>query len=92
MRCDEIIRLLEKKAPIEYAMDWDHVGLLVGRRDKEVHKLMLVVDVTEEIVDAAVAQNVDMIVSHHPMIFGKVDRVNDETVLGRKILQLIQHG
>ena len=50
MRCDEIIRLLEKKAPIEYAMDWDHVGLLVGRRDKEVHKLMLVVDVTEEIV------------------------------------------
>ena len=56
MRCDEIIRLLEKKAPIEYAMDWDHVGLLVGRRDKEVHKLMLVVDVTEEIVDAAVAQ------------------------------------
>ena len=77
MRCDEIIQLLEKKAPIEYAMDWDHVGLLVGRRDKEVHKLMLVVDVTEEIVDAAVAQNVDMIVSHHPMIFGKVDRVND---------------
>ena len=63
MRCDEIIQLLEKKAPIEYAMDWDHVGLLVGRRDKEVHKLMLVVDVTEEIVDAAVAQNVDMIVS-----------------------------
>ena len=92
MRCDEIIRLLEKKAPIEYAMDWDHVGLLVGRRDKEVHNLMLVVDVTEEIVDAAVAQNVDMIVSHHPMIFGKVDRVNDETVLGRKILKLIEHG
>ena len=60
MRCDEIIRLLEKKAPIEYAMDWDHVGLLVGRRDKEVHKLMLVVDVTEEIVDAAVAQNVEI--------------------------------
>ena len=49
MRCDEIIRLLEKKAPIEYAMDWDHVGLLVGRRDKEVHKLMLVVDVTEAV-------------------------------------------
>ena len=49
MRCDEIIQLLEKKAPIEYAMDWDHVGLLVGRRDKEVHKLMLVVDVTERL-------------------------------------------
>lgn len=92
MYCGDIIQLLEKKAPPEYAMDWDHVGLLVGHRDKQIHKLMLVVDVTEEIVDAAVAQKVDMIVSHHPMIFGKVDRINDDTVLGQKILKLIEHG
>lgn len=92
MYCGDIIQLLEKKAPPEYAMDWDHVGLLVGHRDKQIRKLMLVVDVTEEIVDAAVAQKVDMIVSHHPMIFGKVDRINDDTVLGRKILKLIEHG
>lgn len=92
MRCGDIINLLEKKAPTEYAMEWDHVGLLVGRHDSDIRKLMLVVDVTEEIVDAAIAQNVDMVVSHHPVIFGKVDRINDDTVLGRKILKLIEHG
>ena len=39
MYCGDIIQLLEKKAPPEYAMDWDHVGLLVGHRDKQIHKL-----------------------------------------------------
>ena len=88
MQCDEIIRILEKKAPVEYAMDWDHVGLLVGRRSKEVRRLLLAVDVTNDVINMAIQQHVDMIVSHHPMIFGSVDRVNDDTVLGRKILEL----
>ena len=92
MQCMDIINLLDKKAPREYALEWDHVGLLVGRRDREVHKLLLVLDVTESVIDEAISKGVDMIVSHHPMIFGKVDRVNDETVLGRKILKLIEHG
>lgn len=92
MRCDEIIRILEKKAPVEYAMDWDHVGLLVGRRNKEVCRLLLAVDVTNDVIRQAIDQKADMIVSHHPMIFGRVDRVNDETVLGRKILDLVEHG
>lgn len=92
MRCEDIIELLEKKAPREYAMEWDHVGLLVGRRDREVRKMLLVLDVTETVIDEAIERDVDLIVSHHPMIFGKVDRINDETVLGRKILKLIEHG
>lgn len=92
MQCGEIIRILEKKAPLEYAMEWDHVGLLVGRKDREIHKLMLVVDVSDTVIDAAIEQRVDMIVSHHPVIFGRIDRVNDDTVLGRKILKMIEHG
>lgn len=92
MRCEEIIKILERQSPREYAMDWDHVGLLVGRRDKEVKKMMLVVDVTNEVVDTAVHNQIDMIVSHHPMIFGKIDRINDESVLGKKILALVEHG
>lgn len=92
MRCDEIIKILEGQSPREYAMEWDHVGLLVGRKDKEIRKLMLAVDVTNQVIETAVAQQVDMIVSHHPMIFGKIDRVNDDTVLGRKILTLTEAG
>lgn len=92
MRCEEIIKLLERQSPREYACDWDNVGLLVGRRDKEIKKIMIVVDVTETVCQAAVLAKVDMIISHHPVIFGKINRINDESVLGRKLLTLLEAG
>lgn len=88
----DIIKILEKQSPPEYAMDWDNVGLLVGRRDREVKKLLLAVDVTMDVCAFAVQEQVDMIVSHHPMIFGKINRVDDSTVLGQKLLMLIEAG
>ena len=84
----EIIRILEKQSPSEYALDWDNVGLLVGRRDKEVKKLLLALDATIDVCRMAVEQGFDMIVTHHPMIFGKINRVDDSSVLGNKILML----
>lgn len=92
MKCSEIIKILEKQSPSEYALDWDNVGLLVGRRDKEVKKLLLCVDATKEVCEYAIENKFDMIVTHHPMIFGKMRRVNDETVLGNKIISLIEAG
>lgn len=92
MLCSEIIHILEKQSPPEYALSWDNVGLLVGRRDREVHKLLLALDASAEVVELAVAQHFDMVVTHHPLIFGKIGRINDETALGRKLLALIEHG
>ena len=92
MLCSEIIHILEKQSPPEYALSWDNVGLLVGRKDREVHKLLLAVDASMEVVDFAIQQHFDMIITHHPMIFGKIGKVNDETPLGRKILALAEHG
>ena len=92
MLCSEIIHILEKQSPPEYALSWDNVGLLVGRKDREIHKLLLAVDASEEVVDLAIQHQFDMIVTHHPLIFGKIGRVNDETPLGKKILGLAEHG
>lgn len=92
MKCQDIIEILERQSPPEYAMDWDNVGLLVGRRDKEVKKIMIAVDATVEVCQAAVYNHVDMIITHHPMIFSKLSRINDDTALGRKILALAEAG
>ncbi|MBQ9608320.1 MAG: Nif3-like dinuclear metal center hexameric protein [Lachnospiraceae bacterium] len=92
MLCKDIVDILDRQSPPEYALDWDNVGLLVGRRDKEVKKLLLVLDVTKEVCSYAVEQGFDMIVSHHPMIFKSVKRVNDSSVLGEKILSLAEAG
>ena len=81
MLCNDIIKILEKQSPVEYALEWDNVGLLVGRRNKEVRRIMLAVDATMEVCNSAIENNVDMIITHHPIIFSKMNRVNDDTVL-----------
>ena len=53
MRCDEIIRLCRELAPEELACDWDNPGLLAGRSDREVEKILLAVDVTDEVINQA---------------------------------------
>lgn len=92
MKCQDIIHILNRQSPAEYALDWDNVGLLVGRKDKEVKKLLLAVDATAAVCQYAIDNGVDMIVTHHPMIFSKLRKINDDTVLGQKILALIEAG
>ncbi len=92
MLCSDIIRILEAQSPAEYAMEWDNVGLLVGRKNKDIKKILLAVDATADVCQLAIEKNVDMIITHHPMIFSKIKRVNDDTVLGNKILSLIEAG
>ena len=90
MRCDEIIRLCRELAPEELACDWDNPGLLAGRSDREVEKILLAVDVTDEVINQAAEWGADMIISHHPLIFRGIKKVNDTDFVGRRILRLIQ--
>ena len=90
MKCSEIITLLEQEYGKEYACDWDNVGLLAGRRDKEVKKILLALDATDEVVEQAAEGAYDMLITHHPMIFGAMKRVTDEDMVGRRLLSLIR--
>lgn len=91
MKLDTIISILEKKFPRSYAEKWDNVGLLIGRKDLEVNKIQLSLDVTEEVIDNAIENNVNLIISHHPIIFKDIKQINSDSVLGRKILKLIEN-
>ena len=71
MRCREICEILEKEYSPEYACDWDNVGLLAGRRDKEVKKILLALDATDEVVKMASDQGADMLITHHPVFAGQ---------------------
>lgn len=92
MKCQDIIHILNRQSPAEYALEWDNVGLLVGRKDKEIKKILLAVDATAFVCQYAIQQGIDMIVTHHPIIFSKLRKVNDDTVLGQKILSLAEAG
>lgn len=90
MKCSEIYALIEQEYSPEYACDWDNVGLLAGRRDKEVKKILLALDATDEVVRLAAEQKADMLITHHPMIFSPIRRVTDEDMVGRRLLALIR--
>lgn len=91
MICQEIVDVIEKRYPKRYAMDWDNVGLLVGRHDKEVQKIFIALDATDEVVDEAVRMKADLLITHHPMIFRGMKQINDRDFIGRRVMKLIQN-
>ena len=90
MQCKEIIEVLEQDYSRSYALPWDNVGLLAGRDDKEVKKIYVAVDATDEVIEAACACKADMLITHHPLIFGGRMKITNEDFIGRRLLKLIR--
>lgn len=91
MRCEEIMRKLEELSPAHFAQDWDNVGLLVGRPDKEVRSVYIALDATDEAVLEAVRLGADLMITHHPMIFKGLKQVRNDHFIGRRIIRLLQN-
>ena len=88
----EIYQLIDNFAPFETQMDFDNAGFLVGRGDSAVERVLVALDITKVVVEEAVRRGCQLIVSHHPVIFGGVKSVTDETVTGRVLLALAENG
>lgn len=91
MRCSEIIQKLEELSPSSFAESWDNVGLLAGRRDREVTKVYLALDATDEVIAEAVRIGAQMLLTHHPLIFTAMKRVTAEDFIGRRVAKLLRH-
>lgn len=89
---NEIIGLMEHIAPPAVAEEWDNVGLMLGRRDKAVKKILLGLDMTKQAVDQAVEQKVDLMITHHPAIFRKLNSLTDAVWQQELLLTLAEHG
>ena len=92
MKVSNITTWLEEHFPASVAEDWDNVGLLTGDDNSEVNHIFLALDLTEEVLDEAKEAGADMIVTHHPMIFSGIKKINNHSVTRRKIIKLIQSG
>lgn len=92
MKIKEVIAALERFAPLPLQTDFDNAGLQVGLTEAEVSGALLCLDVTEAIVDEAVARGCNLIVSHHPLIFRKLSCISDADYVQRTVLKAIQQG
>lgn len=87
-----VFTFLQEKSPFELQEGFDNAGFLVGREDASVSKLLVALDITQPVVQEAVEQGAQLIVAHHPVIFGGLKSVTDQTVTGRILLDLVENG
>lgn len=88
----DIYQLIQEKAPFELQLDFDNAGFLVGRGDRFVNRILIALDITEPVIEEAVSCGAQLILAHHPVIWGGAKTITDQTPTGRKLLLLAEHG
>jgi len=86
----DVVRWMEEWAPPALAEPDDKIGLQVGSMSQEVTRICVALDVTEAVVDEAIAQGAEMIVAHHPMIFRPLKAIRTDHPEGRIMQKLLK--
>lgn len=91
MKLGEITRVLEQHAPLILQESYDNSGLLVGSPEDEVLSALICVDLTEEVIEEAIADNIHLIITHHPLIFRGLKKVGKHHFVERILRSCIKH-
>ncbi|MBJ6369631.1 Nif3-like dinuclear metal center hexameric protein [Snuella sedimenti] len=91
MIVQDVINYLEELAPLTYAEDFDNVGLLVGDKNTPITGVLVTLDTLETVVDEAIQNNCNLIVSFHPIIFKGLKKLTGKTYVERTVMKAIKH-
>ncbi|MFL0267852.1 Nif3-like dinuclear metal center hexameric protein [Candidatus Clostridium radicumherbarum] len=91
LKVKDLRNLMENLAPANLKEDYDNVGLMVGSLENEVSNILVALDCTLKVIKEAKEKNCNFILTHHPLLFIKPRSVTDETLIGKKILELIRN-
>ena len=91
MLAKDIALIIEELAPLKYQEGYDNAGFCVGLPSSEAKGVLLCVDVTEEIIDEAIAMGANMIVSHHPVIFNGLKHITGSNYVERMVAKALKH-
>jgi dinuclear metal center YbgI/SA1388 family protein len=92
MKIKEITNCLEEIAPLHYQEAYDNSGLIVGDENTEVTTALITIDCTEKVIDEAIAQNCNLIITHHPIVFEGLKRFNGNNYVERTVIKAIKYG
>lgn len=92
MKLKKLIESLEQWAPLNYQEDYDNSGLIVGSPDDEIHAALVSLDCTEQIVDEAIEKNCNLIISHHPIVFKGLKKLNGKNYVERVVMKAIKNN
>ncbi|HEX2951826.1 MAG TPA: Nif3-like dinuclear metal center hexameric protein [Armatimonadota bacterium] len=88
----DILGQLEQLAPSALAESWDNVGLLIGDAEQPVQKVLVALDATAAVLDQASHEDVQLIITHHPLIFSGMKRLNEDGGTNSLVRRLIREG
>jgi dinuclear metal center YbgI/SA1388 family protein len=91
MKLKELCSYLDSEVPLSFQESYDNSGLQVGRSDAEIKSALITLDVTENVIDEAIAGKCNLVISHHPLIFGGIKKISDTSQVGRIIFKCIKH-
>jgi len=92
MIVQDVINHLEELAPLAYAEDFDNVGLLVGDKQSKLTGILVTLDTIEAIVDEAIENNCNLIVSFHPIIFKGLKKITGKSYVERVVMKAIKNN
>lgn len=91
IKLSEIINILESSMPFSIKEEWDNVGLMLGDTSAKIENVLVALDCTKEVINEAIEKKADLIITHHPFIFGSLKNIDYNTSMGRKIKALIKN-
>ncbi len=90
IKLHQVSGMINRLAPRDLACDWDNVGLQIGDYNQEIKKVLVTLDITEEVIDEAIKLDIDLIVAHHPFIFNGISNIKFNNSTGRIIKRVIK--
>ena len=92
MKIKDITDFLETIAPLEYQESYDNCGLIVGDKNSTVKKALITLDCTEEVIDEAIAEKCQLVIAHHPIVFGGLKKLNGKNYVERTVIKAIKNN
>ncbi|MEX2370648.1 MAG: Nif3-like dinuclear metal center hexameric protein [Bacteroidales bacterium] len=91
MKIKEITAFFEKLAPLNYQESYDNSGLQVGDYSMEINGALVTLDITEEVIDEAIGKKVNLVIGHHPLIFGGLKSITGKNMVERVVRKAIKN-
>ncbi|MCY6959684.1 Nif3-like dinuclear metal center hexameric protein [Clostridium brassicae] len=92
LKVRDVVKFMEDIAPVNLKESYDNVGLMVGDKDEEITSILVALDCTLDVIEEAKDKNCSLILTHHPLLFRKPSSITTETLIGKKIIQLIKNN
>ena len=92
MKLEELVKSMEEIAPLSLQEPWDNSGIQLAAGPVEIHRVLTTLEITDPVIEEALEQEADLIVTHHPLIFSGLKSIDYRDVAGAYVIKLLNLG